>query len=157
MARLVDRSEFCEFRGMYCRALLCGWARIAGALLLLFIYACLYSFIDTVVGCIFASGAPIDRASAESACQFVQSCNDAKLPLIITQNTIHDGWSKYKYGEFLIFTVVSNNLSFTDDIKAHGQLLSALACTDSHKIVVNVGDAFGADHWLTVCDSFCWQ
>jgi hypothetical protein len=38
-----------------------------------------------------------------------------------------------------------------DDIKAHAQLLSALAVTDSHKLVINAGDAFGADYLLTVC------
>ena len=37
-----------------------------------------------------------------------------------------------------------------DVLRAHGQLLAALATSCSHKIVLNAGDAVGVDAWLTV-------
>jgi geranyl-CoA carboxylase beta subunit len=83
LARLADRSELCEFRTMYADALVCGWIRLAGA----------------VVGVVCATGRPITRSSAESACQLVQMCSEARIPLLVVQRCVHDGWTAYTSGE----------------------------------------------------------
>ena len=49
-----------------------------------------------VVGVLVSGGSAITRASAESASQVVQMCDDANLPLLCIQRTCHDGWTPYE-------------------------------------------------------------
>ena len=68
--RIVDESEFLEFKPAYGRFTVCGLAAIAGH----------------KVGFISNNG-PLDPAGATKATQFIQLCCQAQTPLIYLQNT----------------------------------------------------------------------
>jgi geranyl-CoA carboxylase beta subunit len=68
--RIVDDSEFLEFKPAYGRFTVCGLAAIAGH----------------KVGLISNNG-PLDPAGATKATQFIQLCCQAQTPLVYLQNT----------------------------------------------------------------------
>jgi geranyl-CoA carboxylase beta subunit len=68
--RIVDDSEFLEFKPAYGRFTVCGLAAIAGH----------------KVGFISNNG-PLDPAGATKATQFIQLCCQAQTPLVYLQNT----------------------------------------------------------------------
>src|SRR5450759_678765 len=68
--RIVDDSEFLEFKPLYGRFTVCGLAAIAGH----------------KVGFISNNG-PLDPAGATKATQFIQLCCQSQTPLIYLQNT----------------------------------------------------------------------
>ncbi len=70
IARLVDGSEYLDFKPGYGPATVCGWADIAGV----------------TVGLIGNNG-PIDPDGAAKAGQFIQLCSQAGSPLVFLQNT----------------------------------------------------------------------
>jgi 3-methylcrotonyl-CoA carboxylase beta subunit len=69
IARLVDGSEFQEFKAGYGPTLICGFARLHGYL----------------VG-IVANNGVLFSASAQKATQFVQLCEKRRVPLVFLQN-----------------------------------------------------------------------
>jgi geranyl-CoA carboxylase beta subunit len=70
VARIVDASEFLEFKPLYGAATLCLHAKICGM----------------PVGIITNNG-PLDPDGATKAAHFIQACCQADLPLIYLQNT----------------------------------------------------------------------
>ncbi|MGH8492678.1 MAG: acyl-CoA carboxylase subunit beta [Moraxellaceae bacterium] len=70
IARLVDGSDFLEFKTEFDNQTVCGWARIAGF----------------VVGIITNNG-PITPQGAAKASQFIQMCDQTKRPLLFLHNT----------------------------------------------------------------------
>jgi 3-methylcrotonyl-CoA carboxylase beta subunit len=87
LARIVDGSDFEEFKANYGPTLLCGFARISGML----------------VG-ILANSGIIFSESALKGAHFIQLCNQRKIPLIFLQNTVgfmvgkkyeHEGIAKH--------------------------------------------------------------
>lgn len=70
IARLVDGSEFLEFKAPYAPDTVCGHARIAGH----------------AVGLIGNNG-PIQPQGSTKAAQFMQLCDQAGVPLVFLQNT----------------------------------------------------------------------
>lgn len=70
IARLVDASEFLEFKTEFDNQTVCGWARIGGF----------------VVGIITNNG-PITAQGAAKSSQFIQMCDQTKRPLIFLHNT----------------------------------------------------------------------
>ena len=68
--RIVDDSDFLEFKPLYGRFTVCGLAAIAGH----------------KIGFITNNG-PLDPAGATKATQFIQLCCQAQTPLIYLQNT----------------------------------------------------------------------
>ncbi len=70
VARLVDGSDFSEFKSRYGAATVCMQARIFG-------HAC---------GLIGNNG-PIDPAGASKAAQFLQLCDQADMPIVFLNNT----------------------------------------------------------------------
>src|SRR5271166_1610529 len=70
IARLVDGSEFLDFKRSYGEATVCGHAEIEGR----------------AVGLIGNNG-PIESAGAAKAGQFIQLCCQAALPIVFLQNT----------------------------------------------------------------------
>ena len=70
IARLVDGSEFLDFKPRYGAETVCGHAAIEGR----------------AVGLIGNNG-PIDSAGASKAGQFIQLCCQAGLPIVFLQNT----------------------------------------------------------------------
>jgi geranyl-CoA carboxylase beta subunit len=70
IARLVDGSDFLEFKSSYAPEMLCGHARVQGH----------------VVG-ILGNNGPIQPAGSTKAAQFIQLCDQSGTPLVFLQNT----------------------------------------------------------------------
>jgi len=70
IARLVDGSDFLEFKAEYATEMMCGHARLQGRL----------------VG-ILGNNGPIQPAGSTKAAQFIQLCDQSATPLIFLQNT----------------------------------------------------------------------
>jgi len=70
IARLVDGSDFLEFKASYAPEMMCGHARIDGRL----------------VG-ILGNNGPIQPTGSTKAAQFIQLCDQSGTPLIFLQNT----------------------------------------------------------------------
>ncbi len=70
VARIVDGSRFSEFKPLYGKTMLCGWAHIHGF----------------PVG-IIANNGTIFSDSANKGAQFIQLCNSSDIPLVFLQNT----------------------------------------------------------------------
>ena len=69
IARIVDDSEFTEFKARYGTTMICGWAWIHGY----------------PVG-ILGNNGPLFSDSSEKATQFIQLCNQQDVPLVFLQN-----------------------------------------------------------------------
>jgi acetyl-CoA carboxylase carboxyltransferase component len=69
IARIVDKSEFLEFKSLYGQTLVCGWAYIHGY----------------PVG-ILANNGVLFSECAEKAAQFIQICDRRMTPLVFLQN-----------------------------------------------------------------------
>lgn len=69
IARVVDGSRFSEFKAMYGRTLVCGWAHVHGF----------------PVG-ILANDGILFSESANKGAQFIQLCNQQHIPLLFLQN-----------------------------------------------------------------------
>ena len=69
IARIVDDSEFEEFKARYGPTIICGWAWIHGY----------------PVG-ILGNNGPLFSESSEKATQFIQLCNQQDIPLLFLQN-----------------------------------------------------------------------
>ncbi|HLA34338.1 MAG TPA: carboxyl transferase domain-containing protein [Rhodocyclaceae bacterium] len=70
IARLVDASDFLEFKAVYATDTVCGHARLGGH----------------IVGIIGNNG-PIQPQGSVKAAQFIQLCDQSRTPLIFLQNT----------------------------------------------------------------------
>jgi geranyl-CoA carboxylase beta subunit len=70
IARLVDGSDFLEFKASYAPEMMCGHARVHGHL----------------VG-ILGNNGPIQPAGSTKAAQFIQLCDQSGTPLVFLQNT----------------------------------------------------------------------
>lgn len=69
LARMIDGSDFIEFKEMYGSTLVCGWAHIHGY----------------PVG-ILANNGVLFPQSAQKATQFIQICDNREIPLLFVQN-----------------------------------------------------------------------
>ena len=70
IARIVDGSRFSEFKALYGRTLVCGWAHLHGY----------------PIG-ILANHGTLFSESANKGAQFIQLCNQQNIPLLFLQNT----------------------------------------------------------------------
>ena len=70
IARLVDGSDFLEFKAAFAPEMMCGHARVQGQL----------------VG-ILGNNGPIQPAGSTKAAQFIQLCDQSGTPLVFLQNT----------------------------------------------------------------------
>jgi geranyl-CoA carboxylase beta subunit len=70
IARVVDGSEFLEFKELYGTATICGHARISA------------------IACgVISNNGPIDVNGAAKAAQFIQLCSQSDTPIVYLQNT----------------------------------------------------------------------
>ncbi len=69
IARLVDGSRFSEFKPLYGRSLVCGWAHLHGF----------------PIG-ILANNGILFSESAQKGAQFIELCNQSNVPLVFLQN-----------------------------------------------------------------------
>ncbi|HTX42197.1 MAG TPA: acyl-CoA carboxylase subunit beta [Acidobacteriaceae bacterium] len=134
IARLVDRSEFDEYRPGYGRTLLCGYARIGG-------YA---------VGIVANQKVPqsqtshegekrmefggvIYAESADKAARFILDCNQNLIPLIF----LHD------VNGFM----VGRDAEWSGIIRSGAKMVTAVANSVVPKISVIIGGSFGAGNY----------
>src|SRR6202522_1488131 len=135
IARIVDRSEFDEYRAEYGQTLLCGYARIGG----------------WAVGIVanqkknvtvaapgtgdkrIEFGGVIYTESADKAARFILDCNQNLVPLIF----LHD------VNGFM----VGKEAEWSGIIRAGAKMVNAVANSVVPKISVICGGSFGAGHY----------
>jgi acetyl-CoA carboxylase carboxyltransferase component len=135
IARIVDASEFDEYRAENGETLLCGYARIGGWAV--GIVANQKKHVQT-----FARGSDQKRIefggviyteSAEKAARFILDCNQNRIPLIF----LHD------VNGFM----VGKDAEWSGIIRAGAKMVNAVANSVVPKISVICGGSFGAGHY----------
>ncbi|XP_049910655.1 methylcrotonoyl-CoA carboxylase beta chain, mitochondrial-like isoform X1 [Epinephelus moara] len=124
VSRLTDGSRFQEFKARYGTTLITGFANIHGHL----------------VG-IVANNGELSYQAALKGSHFVQLCDQRNLPLIFLQNTAPTG--------ALTLSTAQAEMN-SNRLKAHGSMMSAVACASVPKITVVIGGCHGADSY-TMC------
>ncbi|MGO9275063.1 MAG: acyl-CoA carboxylase subunit beta [Terriglobia bacterium] len=135
IARLVDRSEFEEYRAEYGKTLLCGYARIGGWAV--GIVANQKKHIQVTAHGTGEKrihfGGVIYTESAEKAARFILDCNQNLVPLVF----LHD------VNGFM----VGKEAEWSGIIRAGAKMVNAVSNTVVPKITVICGGSFGAGHY----------
>lgn len=135
IARIVDGSEFEEYREEYGETLLCGYARIGGWAV--GIVANQKKHVHTHARGsdqkIIEFGGVIYTESAEKAARFILDCNQNRVPLIF----LHD------VNGFM----VGKDAEWSGIIRAGAKMVNAVANSVVPKIAVICGGSFGAGHY----------
>ena len=138
IARLVDRSEFDEYKADFGRTVLCGYARIGGHAV--GVVANQKTNQNQTVAMGPAAGAKrievggvIYTESAQKAARFIMDCNQNLIPLIF----LHD------VNGFM----VGKDAEWSGIIRAGAKMVSAVSTSVVPKISVIVGGSFGAGHY----------
>ncbi len=135
IARIVDGSEFEEYREEYGETLLCGYARIGGWAV--GIVANQKKNIQTTAPHSdqkrIEFGGVIYTESAEKAARFVMDCNQNRIPLVF----LHD------VNGFM----VGKDAEWSGIIRAGAKMVNAVANSVVPKITVICGGSFGAGHY----------
>jgi 3-methylcrotonyl-CoA carboxylase beta subunit len=134
IARLVDRSEFDEYKPDYGRTVICGYARIGGYAVGLVANQKQHQPQTSHTGEKRVEfGGVIYAESAEKAARFIMDCNQNLVPLIF----IHD------VNGFM----VGRDAEWSGIIRAGAKMVTAVANSTVPKITVIVGGSFGAGHY----------
>ncbi|HXH68427.1 MAG TPA: acyl-CoA carboxylase subunit beta [Candidatus Limnocylindrales bacterium] len=135
IARLVDGSEFEEYRAEYGETLLCGYARIGGWAV--GIVANQKRHITTNAPHSdqkrIEFGGVIYTESAEKSARFIMDCNQNRIPLIF----LHD------VNGFM----VGKDAEWSGIIRAGAKMVNAVANSVVPKITVILGGSFGAGNY----------
>ena len=135
IARIVDASEFEEYRAEYGETLLCGYARIGGWAV--GIVANQKKHVHTTRRGSdqkrIEFGGVIYTESAEKAARFILDCNQNRIPLIF----LHD------VNGFM----VGKDAEWSGIIRAGAKMVNAVANSVVPKISVICGGSFGAGHY----------
>jgi 3-methylcrotonyl-CoA carboxylase beta subunit len=135
IARIVDRSEFEEYRSEYGQTLLCGYARIGGWAV--GIVANQKKNVTTLAPGTgekrIEFGGVIYNEAADKAARFILDCNQNLLPLIF----LHD------VNGFM----VGKEAEWSGIIRAGAKMVNAVANSVVPKIAVICGGSFGAGHY----------
>jgi len=135
IARIVDRSEFEEYRAEYGQTLLCGYARIGGWAV--GIVANQKKNVSTVAPGTgekrIEFGGVIYNEAADKAARFILDCNQNLLPLIF----LHD------VNGFM----VGKEAEWSGIIRSGAKMVNAVANSVVPKIAVICGGSFGAGHY----------
>src|SRR6202140_4833575 len=135
IARIVDASEFDEYRAESGETLLCGYARIGGWAV--GVVANQKKHVQT-----FARGSDQKRIefggviyteSAEKAARFILDCNQNRIPLIFLHHV--NGF------------MVGKDAEWSGIIRAGAKMVNAVANSVVPKISVICGGSFGAGHY----------
>jgi acetyl-CoA carboxylase carboxyltransferase component len=130
IARLVDGSEFDEYRAEYGRTLVTGYARLGGWAVGLVANQRTNSK-SPAHGVEF--GSVIYAESAEKAARFVMDCNQKRVPLVF----LHD----------VSGFMVGQQAEQSGIIRAGAKLVNAVANSVVPKLTVILGGSFGAGHY----------
>jgi acetyl-CoA carboxylase carboxyltransferase component len=117
LARVVDGSEFEEFKPGYGAALLCGWARVHGYL----------------VGILANNQGVLFNEESEKAAQFIQLANQLHQPLIFIQNCT--GY------------IVGRDYEQRGIVKDGAKMVNAVANSTVPHITLMAGASYGAGNY----------
>ncbi len=135
IARIVDRSEWEEYRAEYGETLLCGYARIGG--FAVGIVANQKKHVHTKAPHTgekrIEFGGVIYTESAEKAARFIMDCNQNLVPLVF----LHD------VNGFM----VGKEAEWSGIIRAGAKMVNAVSNSVVPKITVICGGSFGAGHY----------
>jgi 3-methylcrotonyl-CoA carboxylase beta subunit len=134
IARLVDRSQFDEYKADYGKTVLCGYGRIGGfAVGIVANQKTRQTHTSQTGEKRVEFGGVIYAESAEKAARFIMDCNQNLIPLIF----LHD------VNGFM----VGRDAEWSGIIRAGAQMVSAVANSTVPKITVIIGGSFGAGHY----------
>jgi len=134
IARIVDRSEFEEYRPEYGRTLLCGYARIGGFSVGIVANQKQPQRQTSETGEVrMEFGGVIYAESADKAARFILDCNQNLIPLIF----LHD------VNGFM----VGRDAEWSGIIRSGAKMVTAVSNSVVPKIAVIVGGSFGAGNY----------
>ena len=138
ITRIVDRSEFDEYKAEFGRTVLCGYARIGGRAVGIVANQKMHQASTVSTGPMAGQkrtefGGVIYTESAQKAARFIMDCNQSLVPLIF----LHD------VNGFM----VGKDAEWSGIIRAGAKMVSAVSTSVVPKITVIVGGSFGAGHY----------
>lgn len=138
IARIVDRSEFDEYKADFGRTVLCGYARIAGRAVGIVANQKMNQSQIVAMGPAAGMhrievGGVIYTEGAQKAARFIMDCNQNLVPLLF----LHD------VNGFM----VGKDAEWSGIIRAGAKMVSAVSTSVVPKISVIVGGSFGAGHY----------
>jgi len=138
IARIVDRSEFDEYKEEFGRTVLCGYAFVGGHAVGIVANQKINQNQTVAMGAGAGSprievGGVIYTESAQKAARFIMDCNQNLVPLIF----LHD------VNGFM----VGKEAEWSGIIRAGAKMVSAVSTSVVPKISVIVGGSFGAGHY----------
>jgi 3-methylcrotonyl-CoA carboxylase beta subunit len=138
IARIVDRSEFDEYKAEFGRTVLCGYARIAGRAVGIVANQKTNQNQTVAMGPQAGAkrievGGVIYTEGAQKAARFIMDCNQNLVPLVF----LHD------VNGFM----VGKDAEWSGIIRAGAKMVSAVSTSVVPKITVIVGGSFGAGHY----------
>jgi acetyl-CoA carboxylase carboxyltransferase component len=138
IARVVDRSEFDEYKAEFGRTVLCGYARIGGRAVGIVANQKTNQSQTVATGPSAGMhrievGGVIYTEGAQKAARFIMDCNQNLVPLIF----LHD------VNGFM----VGKDAEWSGIIRAGAKMVSAVSTSVVPKIAVIVGGSFGAGHY----------
>jgi len=138
IARIVDRSEFDEYKADFGRTLVCGYARIGGRAVGIVANQKLNQQQTVAMGPQAGMkrtefGGVIYTESAQKAARFIMDCNQQLVPLIF----LHD------VNGFM----VGKDVEWSGIIRAGAKMVSAVSTSVVPKITMIIGGSFGAGHY----------
>ena len=128
--RIVDNSEFDQFKKDYGRTIVCGYARIDGWAV--GIVANQRTVIKSTKGEIQRGGGRYND-SADKAARFIQNCNQKKIPLVFLQDVT--GF------------MVGSRSEHAGIIKDGAKLVNAVSNSVVPKITIVIGNSYGAGNY----------
>ena len=138
IARIVDRSEFDEYKAEFGRTVLCGYAWIGGRAVGIVANQKINQNQTVAIGpsagmTQMEVGGVIYTESAQKAARFIMDCNQNLVPLIF----LHD------VNGFM----VGKEAEWSGIIRAGAKMVSAVSTSVVPKITVIIGGSFGAGHY----------
>jgi acetyl-CoA carboxylase carboxyltransferase component len=134
IARIVDGSQFSEYKAEYGETVLCGFARIGGfAVGIVANQKTHVQQVDTAGNRRIEFGGVVYTESAEKAARFIMDCNQNLVPLVF----LHD------VNGFM----VGRDAEWSGIIRAGAKMVNAVSNSVVPKIAVIIGGSFGAGHY----------
>jgi len=134
IARIVDGSQFGEYKAEYGETVLCGYARIGGfAVGIVANQKTHVQQVDHAGNRRMEFGGVIYTESAEKAARFIMDCNQNLVPLVF----LHD------VNGFM----VGRDAEWSGIIRAGAKMVNAVSNSVVPKIAVIIGGSFGAGHY----------
>lgn len=128
--RIVDKSEFDEYKALYGKSIICGTARIDGWAV--GIVANQRKVVKTKKG-EMQMGGVIYSDSADKAARFIMNCNQRKIPLLFIQDV--SGF------------MVGSKAEHGGIIKDGAKMVNAMANSTVPKFTIIIGNSYGAGNY----------